>query len=173
MVCLTMDGDFQIVAEAGVSKVGVAFPCFDVFSGGETISSGQSQCVFVPLHFYHSLHRAIVCTGVAADHCVMVHMTTIRFFLQCRICSMGIEERLELASKDNRAQSMEIQVVHLLQVLKSIQSTSPVRVMCGMSTDASYMHIVPTFKKESSIYDHEAISNTMAIDYKIPTIENE
>lgn len=41
LVCLTMDGDVHIVAEAGLSKVGVAFPCFDVFSGDGNAPSAQ------------------------------------------------------------------------------------------------------------------------------------
>jgi hypothetical protein len=81
---------------------------------------------------------------------------------------VGIEERLEEAAAKDRAQSMEMHVSHFSQVLKSIQTTSPVRILCGMSTDLSYMHVVPSYRKDSSIYDD--ISTTMSLDYKIPAV---
>jgi len=63
---------------------------------------------------------------------------------------------------------MEMHVNHFYQVLKSIQSTNPMRILCGMSTDLSYMHVVPSYRKDSSM--HDDISNTMSLDYKIPAI---
>lgn len=86
----------------------------------------------------------------------------------CRICLVGIEERLEQATAQHRAQSMEVHVNHFYQVLKSVQSTNPVRILCGMSADLSYMHVVPSYRKESAVYND--ISNIMALDYKIPAI---
>lgn len=156
LVSLTMDGDFHVVAEAGMSKVGVAFPCFDVFSGDGNAPSFQvlqSQYVFI---FFTSIMFA----------CMLYNHT--RMGVLCRICLAGIEERLEEAAAQNRAHSMEMLVIHFSQVLKSIQSTNPVRVLCGMSTDLSYMHVVPSYKRESSIYDD--VSNSMSLDYKIPAI---
>lgn len=92
----------------------------------------------------------------------------------CRLCSVGIEERLEQATQQQRAQSMEVLVNHFHQVLKSIQVTNPVRIMCGMSTDLRYMHVVPSYKRETSSI-HDDVSNAMALDYKIPAmiLENE
>jgi len=49
VVHITMDGDFHVVSDAGLSKVGVAFPAFDVFlaDGSPTHIARSTQYVFV------------------------------------------------------------------------------------------------------------------------------
>jgi hypothetical protein len=49
VVHITMDGDFHVVSESGLSKVGVAFPSFDVFStdGSQAQNARSTQYVII------------------------------------------------------------------------------------------------------------------------------
>ena len=74
LVSLTMDGDFHVVAEAGLSKVGVAFPCFDVFSGdGNATSSQGLQSQYVSVNMFYSDTPTSVCawTNVYAESALL------------------------------------------------------------------------------------------------------
>ena len=114
ILTLTRGGDFCLVAQAGVSVVGVTFPKFDVFDRDGARMIGQA----------------------------------------------------------GGARTMDVRAAHLSQALKSIQLTSPTRILCGVSDDAECVHVIPSYKKEEDSvgYGHGGAA-TWALDFRIPAVQ--
>lgn len=47
VVCLTMDGDFHVISESELSKIGVGFPSFDVFGSDGSATQNPKGTQYV------------------------------------------------------------------------------------------------------------------------------
>jgi hypothetical protein len=79
----------------------------------------------------------------------------------------NIEERLQEATDQQRALSMQIEVVKFVQVLKSAHHTNPSRILCGISEDLSHMHVVQSF---TNFLDSTGAAADRSFDFRIPNV---
>lgn len=113
VVSLTRGGDFCLVAQAGISMVGVRFPMLNVYNRDGARMEGV--------------------TG--AGH------------------GVGLREA-------------EVEVPHLIQALKSIQVTSPTIILCGISEEGDFFHVIPWHKKDALGCTEGAAP--FAFDFRLP-----
>ena len=78
-----------------------------------------------------------------------------------------MEERLAEAKRQGRAHVLEVKVIHMHQVLKSAQLTSPARILCGLAEDLSHVHVVLSY---NDILDSTRVSTDRSFDFKIPNL---
>ena len=78
-----------------------------------------------------------------------------------------MEERLQEATDQHRAMSIQIEVVKLVQILKSIHHTNAARILCGISEDLSHLHIVQSF---ANFLDSTRIAADRSFDFRIPNV---
>ena len=111
VVSLSRGGDFCLVAQAGMSMVGVKFPMFNVYNKD----------------------------GVRVDEAVV----------------------------DGRSgREAEVEVAHLIQALKSVQATSPAIILCGISDEGDFLHIIPWHKKD--VLGCSEGAAPYAFDFRLP-----
>jgi len=62
---------------------------------------------------------------------------------------------------------LEVQVSHLVQAFKSVQITSPTMILCGVSDDADFLHLIPWYKKDVAGYA-EGAATAATFDFRVP-----
>ncbi len=62
--------------------------------------------------------------------------------------------------------SAEVEVPHLIQALKSIQVTSPTIILCGISEERDFFHVIPWHKKDALGCTEGAAP--FAFDFRLP-----